>query len=284
MPEATFKLSAFGDEIASDLEEQLRVLTDLEVYHLDLRNAWDINVVDLDGDQAQRVRDICDDYGVTVACLGSPIGKSPIEAPIEEELARLERLIEVGQIVGCRRVRMFSFYPPDTSTNEHYNQYVDSSIDRLRRLTELAEEAGFVLLHENEKHIVGDTIARCTALIRGVDSPAFRFLWDPANFVQVGEERPTEDGWSLLGDEIGYVHVKDARLEDGSVCAAGEGDGQIEDLLIRLQETGYQGVLALEPHLERAGERGGFSGPEKMAYAVEKLRALMDDVGCTEKK
>jgi hypothetical protein len=58
---------------------------------------------------------------------------------------------------------------------------------------------------------VGDTLARCHTLVTTVDSPHLRFLWDPATFVQVDEERVTERGWPMLGEYMGYVHIKDTR-------------------------------------------------------------------------
>jgi hypothetical protein len=51
---------------------------------------------------------------------------------------------------------------------------------------------------------------------------------------------------------------------------------------MRLREAGYQGILALEPHLAIAGHSSGFSGPEGMAYAAQALRRLMAEVGCVE--
>ena len=122
---------------------------------------------------------------------------------------------------------------------------------------------------------MGDTIRRCHAIVSAIDSPHLRFLWDPANFVQVGESEPTERGWTLLGPYVGYVHIKDALLVDGSVRAAGEGDGQIPELLDRLRDTGYRGVLSLEPHLTIAGHSSGFSGPAGMSYAASRLRGLL---------
>jgi sugar phosphate isomerase/epimerase len=200
------------------------------------------------------------------------------------ELNNLARIMEIGEAVGCRRVRMFSFYPPDTSTNEHYDQYVEQSAERLTKLAEAAEREGFVLLLENEKAIVGDTIARCHALVTAVDNDHLRFLWDPANFIQVGEANPTEQGWPLLGEHIGYVHIKDAQLAEGKVQPAGKGDGQVPELLAKLKEVGYQGFLALEPHLVVAGHSSGFSGADGMKLAVESLREVMDEVGCKEVK
>ena len=282
MSEATFALSAFGDEIAVDLDEQLQLLNELRVGYLELRSAWGKNVLYLDDDDVARVQEVLTARNVKVGCIGSPIGKSPIVDPIEKELDNLARIIEIGEALDCLRVRMFSFYPPDTSTNAHYDEYVEESASRLVRLAELAGQEGATLLLENEKDIVGDTLARCHALVSAVDSPHLRFLWDPANFVQVDEERVTERGWPLLSPYIGYIHIKDARRSDRSVVAAGEGDGQIRELLTELKASGYQGILALEPHLAFAGHSTGFSGESGMTYAVEALRKLMAEVGCVE--
>ena len=71
-------------------------------------------------------------------------------------------------------------------------------------------------------------------------------------------------------------------MADGSVRAAGEGDGQVGELLTKLRDSGYQGFLALEPHLAIAGHSSGFSGADGMAYAVTALRQLMVDRDCAE--
>lgn len=275
MSDTAFALSAFGDEIATDLGEQLTVLENLNIHYLDLRSAWGKGLLELTDDDLARVSDTCSEHGVDVACLGSPIGKSPLEAPIEEELANLGRICEIGTALGCHQVRMFSFYPPQTETNDANDQHLDAAVARLETLVDLAERRGVVLLLENEKKLVGDTIARCHALLKQVGSEHLRFLWDPANFVQVGEARPTDAGWPLLGEYVSYVHVKDAHLADGAVCTAGEGNGQIDVLLRRLAETGYRGILSLEPHLVVAGHSGGFSGATEMRRAVEALRDVM---------
>jgi len=279
MSDSHFTISAFGDEIAEPLEKQLRVMRKLQIDHLELRGAWGKNVLLLDDDDATRVQQVCADYGISISSLGSPIGKSPILDPIEMEIANLERVFQIGEVVDTRNVRIFSFYPPDTSTNARYNDYVEQAISRLARLTEIAEKHGFTLMLENEKAIVGDTLERCHKIVSAISSPHLRFLWDPANFVQVGEAQPTDRGWQMLGSYVGYVHIKDAVLADGSVRPAGEGDGQVRELLTNLMEAGYQGFLSLEPHLAVAGHSSGFSGPEGMAVAVQALRGLLEDIG-----
>lgn len=273
-----YTLSAFGDEIDDDLETQLKLLNDLDVPGLELRAAWGTNVLKMTDDEVRRVRDLCAQYGITVQCIGSPIGKSPLDAPPETELANLERIIQVCEMLDVQRIRMFSFYPADISSNAHYDQYVDEVAERLAGMAELAQKAGVYLLHENEKEIVGDTPERCHKLVTAVNSPHLRLIWDPANYVQVGVANQVERYWDLLGDYTDYIHIKDAVLSDGRVVPAGEGDGQIPLLLAKLRATGYDGVLALEPHLKVAGHSGGHSGPDGMTTAVNALRKVIASV------
>jgi sugar phosphate isomerase/epimerase len=280
---ASFTISAFGDEIAADPAQQLDVLRELRVGFLELRGAWGTNVLHMDDAQVATIRRLCAERNMAVSCIGSPIGKSPLTDPIEKEAMNLRRIFQIAEVVGTHYIRVFSFYPPDTSTNAEYDQYVGEAASRLAHLAAIAQREGFTLLLENEKEIVGDTLARCHALVSGVDSPHLRFLWDPANFVQVSEARPTDEGWSLLGVYVSYVHIKDAVLDDGSIRPAGEGDGQVDALLRQLRDAGYQGVLALEPHLDVAGHSGGFSGADGMRRAVRALRGLMAEAGCEEK-
>ena len=282
MVQATFTLSAFGDEIADDLSEQLTTLNNLNIGYLDLRKAWGKGLLHMDDDDLAQVVKVCDVHGIKIGCLGSPIGKSPLIDPIENELGNLRRIIRVGNTVGCRNIRMFSFYPPDTRTNDHYDQYVDESIERLQKLTELAAKEGVTLLLENEKGIVTDTLARCETVVKAINHANLRFLWDSANFIQVGEAQVVERGWPLLNDYIGAVHIKDAVLADGHVVAAGEGDGQLPLLLSLLKEKGFQGFLTLEPHLKVAGHSTGYTGPNLMAYAAQALRKVMDNTSCIE--
>lgn len=282
MAEAHFTISAFGDEIADDLEEQLQVLRRLEVGYLDLRAAWGTGVLALDDAQVERVGQMCGRYGVRVSCIGSPVGKTPISAPREMEMDNLARIFRIAEALGTRRVRVFSFYPPAGTPPGRFPDFLPESIARLSALAEMAGREGFQLYLENEKGIVGDTIDRCARIMRGVSSPYMQFLWDPANFVQVGEAEQTTRGWPLLGERLGYVHIKDARLADHGVTVAGAADGQVPELLTHLKEAGYQGFLGVEPHLVIAGHSSGYSAPEGMARAVTALRDLMGRLGCQE--
>ncbi|MGZ3582655.1 MAG: hypothetical protein ACXWP6_07970 [Ktedonobacterales bacterium] len=83
------------------------------------------------------------------------------------------------------------------------------------------------------------------------------------------------DAWPLLAQYVAHVHIKDAVFSDGTVRPAGQGDGDIPQLLAALVKRGYSGFLTLEPHLQVAGPSGGFSGEAGMRAAAAALRGLL---------
>lgn len=272
------KISAFGDEIATDFEEQLIVLKQLNIPMIDIRQAWGVRVNEFTPEHIEKIAALLKQYDITVACLGSPIGKSPISQPLDIELDNLKRVADVGHGLGTRNVRMFSFYPDGDVTQAD----VDLAIERLTRLCDEAQKLEMTLLLENEKRLVGDIPERCLTLMQAIDRPNFRFIWDPANFVQCGAEEQVDKWWDALSPYTTYIHIKDAKLADATVTPAGEGDGQVDELLQKLVENNYTGVLSLEPHLQEALESSGYSGPDLMKVAVDALRKLMRQNNITE--
>ena len=276
---ARFTLSAFGDEIAEDVDEQLAVLNDLGIGYLELRSARGTNVLELTDVDVARLNDSCQSHSVRVSCIGSPIGKSPIDEPIEKVLGDLERVIDIAKMLGTDRIRVFSFYP---ETDGLQAERVELSMSRLQRMAELAGDSDVVLLLENEGGLVGDIPERCQALVKGVNSANLRYVWDTGNYPQMGFAKSVDIGWPLLADFTDCVQVKDCRIADGAITVAGGGDGQVRELLENLRDRNYKGFLALEPHLLVAGQRGGFSGAEGMKMAADALRELMAEVRCVE--
>ncbi len=276
---ARFMLSAFGDEIDADVDEQLRVLDELDIGYLELRSAWGTNVLELSDEQVNRLVERCEAHSVRVSCIGSPIGKSQIGDPLEKVVADLKRILNIAEMVGTDRVRVFSFYP---EVEGQQADLVDESISRLSVMAKVAGERNVMLMLENEGGLVGDIPERCHAIVEGVGSPYLRYVWDTGNYPQMGFGRSVKIGWPLLAEYTVCVQVKDCRISDGMITVAGEGDGQVRELLVNLRNAGYVGFLALEPHLLVAGQRGGFSGGEGMKMAAEALRRLMGEVGCEE--
>lgn len=280
--EAAFTLSAFGDEIDDDMDVQLDLLNELDIGFLELRKAWGTNVLQLDDAQLAAIKDTCTRHSIRVSCIGSPVGKTSISETLDATLRDLDRIFQVAEALDTGSIRLFSFYPPDEAGDGQQDRYLDEAVSRLSAMAGAAAKRGMLLLLENEGGLVGDTPERCQAILKGVDSPSLRFVWDTGNFPNTGVAKATDRGWPLLSEYLVWVQVKDTRMSDGTITVAGDGDGQVPELLARLRDSGYRGFLALEPHLKEAGRRGGFSGPEGMRRAAAALRRLMADAGCRE--
>ena len=275
------RLSAFADEISPDLNEQIAVLKSENIHFLDLRGVWNTNVLDLSEAQVTTVKETLDAHGIGVAAIGSPIGKVPIDSPFDEHLQRFERAIALAKFFQTPFMRIFSFYPPAALVGDvgsaNPSGWRDEVLRRLREMTMRASAASIILLHENEKDIYGDTIARCVDLLQSCDDAHLQAVFDPANFIQCGQ-MPYPDAYESLRPWVHYVHVKDARA-DGSVVAAGEGMARWPELLQRLREDGYDGFCSLEPHLAAAGRYQGFSEPDLFRRASQALQKMLKTMG-----
>lgn len=272
---SAWTLSGFGDEIDADPRVQIAVLKALGSTHIEVRSAWDVNVVDLDDDQLRELSDILVDAQMAVSAIGSPIGKVDVALDAELEVARLRRIIRVARALETPNIRIFSFYRHDDASAQSVR---DDVLSRMRLLATEAEKAGVTLLHENEKGIYGDTPERVLDIIESVGSSALRVAWDSANFVQVGV-RPFSDGYAMLRPHLEYLQVKDALMATGEVVPCGEGDGELRETLTALRDDGYVGFASLEPHLNDAYALGGFSGPGAFGIAARAFRRVLDDLG-----
>ncbi|HKU30523.1 MAG TPA: sugar phosphate isomerase/epimerase family protein [Arthrobacter sp.] len=274
-PAVEWELSGFGDEIDDDPRIQIAVMQALGARHIEVRSAWGVNIVDLDEAQLSEFKGLLDAAGMKVSAIASPIGKVDVSLPVDHEVGRLRRAVNAAKVLGSRYIRIFSFYYGADVSVESIR---DAVIERMRALSEVAEQSGVVLLHENEKDIFGDIPERVLDIIESVGSPALKVAWDAANFVQVGV-KPFEEGYKMLRPHLEYLQVKDALFSNGHVMPAGEGDGDVLRTVEALKADGYTGFASLEPHLAGAHGLGGFSGPTAFGIAARAFAKVLDEAG-----
>jgi len=268
-------LSGFADEISPDLTEQCEVASGLGLKYIEVRSAWDVNILDLSPDQLATMKKTLSAYGLKVSSIGSPIGKIFIDEDFGPHLERMRHAAEVAHELDAPYIRIFSFFiRPGADPAGHRAEV----IDRMRALVRVAEEADLILLHENEKEIYGDVPSRCLDIVRSVGSPHLRLAWDPANFVQVGVQ-PYTDGYAVLRPHVEYIQIKDALATDGSVVPAGKGDGEVARTVRALHHDGFDGFFSLEPHLGSGTSAGGFSGPELFRTAWQAFTDMLSTEG-----
>ncbi len=258
-------LSAFADEIDGDLDVQFTNLVENGIRLVDMRSAFGKNVMALSDQEAADYLAKATSYGVAINCVGSPVNKVVMaDSSASGELDKLRRAIEIAGIVGTKRIRIFT---PEGDDFEAVCAWMEPQVN-------LAAKHGVVLMHENDARYYGAYPDNAKKLLDRFASPHFRFAFDFANTVQIGF-RAMEDWFPWLLPNLETIHIKDAR-EDKKVVPAGEGVGQVRETLTWLKAQGWEGVLSIEPHLQYAGDRGGFTGIESFKIASDAIQGILE--------
>jgi L-ribulose-5-phosphate 3-epimerase len=230
------------------------------IYQDDYRSGLPVR----DSRSAEQARQASEDTGIPI------VGMTPyttgINALDEREwrtaVDEFRGAIEIAQVVGADRLRVYagSWQPDQRDHEAHWNQLVAA----LRTLAPEASDAGVRLCVENHFGTMTQSATQTAWLVREVNHPAVRVLYDQANLTFTHDE-PYEEALRVQGDLIGHVHVKDLVFTDPDApfqasetarVAASEravrsrvvGDGAVPwgGILAALYTLGYDDVLTLE--------------------------------------
>ncbi|MDK2966389.1 MULTISPECIES: sugar phosphate isomerase/epimerase [Lacrimispora] len=257
------KLSGFADEIDTNLDIQMKVLKKLGMSYVEMRGVDGKGLVEHTINEAKEIKARLTDNGISLSSVGSPIGKIKITDEFAPHMELFKHTVEIAHVMDTPNIRMFSFFMPE---NESYAPYKNQVMDQLGQFVDYAKANKVLLLHENEKDIYGDMADRCLEIMKEFYGDHFQAVFDFANFVQCKQD--TLEAYDMLKPYISYVHIKDALWSDASVVPAGMGDGNVEKILRKLKDSGYQGFLSLEPHLS---DFAGFSALEKNGDQKKKM-------------
>lgn len=279
-----FMLAAFADESSNSFLGQIDALKRNHYQFLEIRNLNRKGVSQLTLTEAKEIKKVLDDHGLGICSVGSPIGKIAIDGDFEAHMELYRHTLELANVFGASYMRLFSFFMPK---NEEPEKYRDLVLERMSRIARTAKEFGIVACHENEKGIYGDTASRCLELHKAV--PELRAVFDPANFVQCGQD--TLEAWDLLHPYVAYMHIKDADT-DGRNVPPGQGAGCVPEIVSKYAALGGK-MLTLEPHLfefvglkglEQADEQSKVGGmafataEEAFDYAVNQLSKILEEI------
>ena len=228
------KLCAFSDEAAKELDGQIAALKRNGITLTELRSVGDKNVAELTESEAEAIAETLSKNAISVWSVGSPLGKVEVGVDMTEYLEKVEHVCKIAKIFGAKRIRMFSFFEAYESREKVF--------DNLSKMCEVAAKYGLTLCHENEKEIYGDTVERVLEVLQKV--PKLRSVYDPANFIQVGES--SEKSLDALHAKADYFHIKDVIASTEELVPPGHGDGNIPELIRRIEDDK---VLTIEPHL-----------------------------------
>lgn len=259
-----FTLAFITDEFTQDFERAVSTAAELGYQAVEVRTAWDKNIVDLAPDQIQRMRQAADRAGIRILSVSSPVFKcthpegGAIDHRFEQDAFHaahqfadqpriLARSLEVALALGASIVRVFSFW----RTMEPQRLF-GSIIETLAGAIDQAAPHGLFIGLENEHACNISTAAEAAPVLRTLTARNFGLVWDPGNSYMAGEI-PYPAGYSLLPvSRILHVHAKDGVLNAtrDRVLWGLFGDGEIpwKAQLAALAKDGYRGAVSLETH------------------------------------
>jgi len=260
--ELRLPLAAITDEFAPDLETAAQAMTGAGITGAELSVLWGRNILDLDDAALGRAKAILDSHALKVVSIASPLlkcvlaGSEPLDSRFERDIfgsshtyedqpRLMRRACEIAHRMGAPVIRVFSFWRALEP-----GRCFDRVAEALRANARQAAAEDLILALENEHACNAGTGAETAALVRAVDHPNLKVVWDLANAYVAGEKAFPDGYRALRPGDIAHVHAKDCRLESGKPEWGPLGTGALDwkRQFAALVADGYRGWVSLETH------------------------------------
>jgi sugar phosphate isomerase/epimerase len=273
----TMQLSAFTDILARPFEQALDALAQLGLTMIDLRSRIGADTVDtLQGPAAAHVKQALAQRNLKVGCVASwgvnPMNGQYDPADPAHRQAMRERtahLADLAAELGARSVRVYSFKRPQGPITDAHRA---DNAEFLSELGHICAQRGRLLLVENEPPTLTATCAELADLMRRVTCPAVKINWDIVNGWRAGETPWAGGVFEQIRSHVAHIHVKGAKANaDGAfatMAIPGKDDVPHGQLLRQLRQSGFDGIITIDPHYYQFAESDKLTGVEDPVLEV----------------
>lgn len=242
------RLGVITDEVSQDLLEALDWTVDQGLAHVEIRMVDGMNILSLSDEQVERVHREVTRRGLFVSAVSSPLFKCSLdpsrpmktgdqfgneETDVETHHEMVHRAIRIAKMLNTKFIRIFSFW-----REQEPDKYTDDIVSHLSKAAQVAEQEGIILLLENEHSCNGGYASEVATIVRRVNSPALKALWDPGNEERWSPSYP--QGYDLVKEIIAHFHLK--------YWYVAKGAEPLHSQLKALRRDGYEGLYTLETH------------------------------------
>ncbi|MBN2377847.1 MAG: sugar phosphate isomerase/epimerase [Sedimentisphaerales bacterium] len=251
--------TGFADEAAADIDGQIKATKTLNWQNIEARNINGTQIHDLSDADFDTVAEKLAAADIKINCFGSAVANwaKKITDPFDSSLAEARRAIPRMQKLSTRLIRIMSFAVLEDRQPD--DQMQDERFRRLRELVKMFADAGITAVHENCMNYGGMSWHHTLELLENV--PGLKLVFDTGNPVTLDDRSqpkpyPKQSSWDFyrnVREHIEYVHIKDAiwdpKTNQPTYTFAGDGQGNVKEILRDLLKTGYDGGISMEPHL-----------------------------------
>ena len=257
----TPKLGVITDELTEDFAKALDFISQHSLAYCEVREMWKKNLVNLSQEELERAKELIEKHHLRVSEIASPIFKyqMPGMPSLHPNLGDtfkaadltdndteplLERVFKLAPYFGTSKVRVFSYWR--VQEPEKAYPYIR---DRLAKAAALAAQHKITLLLENETDCNVGTGKELGRMVREVNSPNLRAMWDPCNAVRLGEV-PYPDGYRHVQGLFPHMHIKDIKKDPATgkyqYVPVGKGMIDYRGQFQALRDDGYDGTMSIE--------------------------------------
>ncbi len=266
---ANFPVGVITDEFSQDFERVCATAVELGIPELEIRTAWNKNVMDMTDGEVDALKEAANRHGRRIVGVASPVFKcvlpngGEIDGRYQQDAFQasftyddqpqlLDRAVEIAIRLDARLVRVFSFW---RTKNPERN--FDRIMESLGAGGKQVQGSGVQLGLENEAACHFGTGEEVGAAVQLLDPEVYGVVWDPANAFVCGE-RAYPDGFDHVPVErINHVHAKDCTVDPDTGrpdwCDVGAGDVDWTGQMDALVAQGYAGSVSLETHWNGPG-------------------------------
>jgi sugar phosphate isomerase/epimerase len=261
-----FKLGIITDELTNEFDQSLDFISGYNLHFCEIREMWGHNIMNVPQADLDRSKKLLEQHKIQVSDIASPIFKwnlpqMPAKANEKRDEFKaaftepdadmlLERSFKLARFFGTNKVRIFSYWRVEDPEKAY-----PMMRDRLAKAAQVAAKNDIILVLENEHACNVGTGKELGRLLKDVNSPALRGVWDPGNATMLGEV-PFPDGYNAVRGLFPHMHIKDSRknAKTGKLEWAPVGGGTIDfkGQFQALHRDKYEGTMSLETHYRRA--------------------------------
>jgi sugar phosphate isomerase/epimerase len=244
------KLSIASDAISADFETAVLLGLEWGIEYFELKRVHHKRVPDITEDEVKIVEKVLRTNAATLSSIAPGLFKTPLGSPeLEQELgSKFDQTVALAHRLGTRSIVIFGVGRDDRHTE---GDAIPQVVDLLGRAAARAQKEGVTLFLENDRGMWAEFPEALYRVVSGVNSPALRLNWDPANLIAAHPDKPYPTGYDRLSAFVGHMHVKDVKVgPDGGHANAMMGSGDVDwvSQFERLYRDGYSGFCVIEPH------------------------------------
>lgn len=272
--------SIITDQVDQDIEKALPIICNQGYSYIELHNVYGKSIEQLSNQEVLSLKRLIDHHGLQVSNIAStvfflcPLYNEDqvslfdqtfysITGSVKEHLQYLQRACKIASKLSCQTIRIFPFRWPDNRKGPYgTNEDIKQIVDYLKLAADIAKANDVCLVLENCPYSHLPKGKMTLNVIKQIDSPNLRLLWDPANSYRAIKENVPQD---YLQDDLNeelkqiypyirHIHIKDYHYDPSFQKpflhkTVGDGDIDYEVLFSLLKTFGYDKAISLEPEV-----------------------------------